>query len=1044
MSKQLKLTEIKQQNNKVRIKAEELAKELRSVSVSEFFERNRHLLGYDNQIKALLTVVKEAVDNSLTWDMPILLRVNGEIKIVKIGEFIDEYLEKNKIVLREGDLEKRRVDNIEALTFDKDLKLSFKKVSTLFRHKVNSPIYRIKLESGRYVDLTEYHSVFSLKKGKIVSVKTNNLKEGDFIVVPRKEWSFLSNTTEQDIDLLESLISLPEELTKNIFIHNISLFFEEIRDQLRELVSNKYRLNDFKRFDYLPFNLFRKCLIDPSKLENSTIGYRQGKIRLPTKLKIDNNLVRLLGLYVAEGSTLNRLHKVYFSYGAHEEQLIKYTSYLIEKVFGFKPAIDKAHNTAVNVIVHSTLIGFLFKYVFNFGTTAKHKKVSPFIFSLDCNLKKEFLLAYLAGDGYPSKRILDILLNKDKLSTLDTDKITLATASYELFITLQYLLSSLSYGYSVGASKECKRIIKDKLANFSQSYYIYVYTNQKKSTINKVPYKEILKDVKDSKLAYSINRDNQECVYLDCLNGKQVTLYEEVKQFMLGDLGVLKIKKIKKINYDKDWVYDISIPGYENFVAGVGPILCHNSLDACEEAKILPDIKVEIEQLTENRFKIIVEDNGPGIVKKHIPNVFAQLLYGSKFHRMKQSRGIQGIGISSAVLYAQLTTGKSTKITSKIDPKKPAQYYELHIDTVKNLPEIVKEEEINWNKDHGIKIELEIEAKYQKGKQSVDEYLKQVAIINPHVNLSYLNPNKERLEFPRAVEKLPKEPKQIKPHPYGVELGILIRMLRNSKSRTLQGFLSSDFSRISNNVAKEICDKANLPPNSTPFKIAKDEADKLFKAIQETKIRAPPTDCLSPIGEDLILKGLKKEVDAEFFTATTRPPSVYRGMPFQVEAAIAYSGNIEKEELVRVLRFANRVPLLYQQSACAMTRSVIQTAWRNYALQQSKGALPTGPAVVLIHIASVWVPFTSESKEAIAHYPEIIKEIKLALQECGRKLSTFIRKRNYMEHEANKKSYIEKYIPHIGIGLREILDLKEADEKKVVELLKELLEKSKK
>ncbi|MBU4500975.1 MAG: DNA topoisomerase VI subunit B [Nanoarchaeota archaeon] len=472
-----------------------------------------------------------------------------------------------------------------------------------------------------------------------------------------------------------------------------------------------------------------------------------------------------------------------------------------------------------------------------------------------------------------------------------------------------------------------------------------------------------------------------------------------------------------------------------------------NSLDACEEMNVLPDVSVKIialggkEASVADRFVVTIEDNGPGVVKKQIPNIFAKLLYGSKFHSMKQSRGQQGIGISAAGMYGQLTTGKPVKITSKIDPKRNAMYYELHIDTQKNEPEILKEEEVEWEKDHGTKVTIELEAKYVKGKQSVDEYLKQTAIANPHVTLTYISPEKKKTNFPRVTEEMPAEAKSIKPHPYGVELGILMKMLKSTKAKNLQAFLKKDFSRVSPKIAKEICDKAGVYEKSRPSRIATQEADNLFKAINITKIMAPPTNCLVPIGKDLIEKGLKKEIDADFYIAVTRPPAVYRGNPFQIEVGLAYGGDIPSDHISRVIRFANRVPLLYQQSSGAVFKAILGTNWRNYSLSQSKGALPTGPLIIMVNIASVWVPFTSESKEAIAHYPQIIKEMKLALQEAGRQLSIHIRKRKHAEHEEKKKSYIEKYLPHVGIALKEILNLKQTEEQKVEVNLKKILEK---
>ncbi len=442
-----------------------------------------------------------------------------------------------------------------------------------------------------------------------------------------------------------------------------------------------------------------------------------------------------------------------------------------------------------------------------------------------------------------------------------------------------------------------------------------------------------------------------------------------------------------------------------------------NSLDACTDMKVLPEINVELYQLSESRVKVIVEDNGPGIVKEQVPNIFARLLYGSKFHKLRMSRGQQGIGISASVLYSQLTTGKSTKVTSKISPKKPAHHFELQIDTKTNEPKVLKDTEVEWNKDHGTKIEIELEGKYQKGKQSVDEYIKETAIVNPHAQFSYLTPDKQKYVFPRVTTNLPKEAKEIKPHPHGIELGMLIQMLQSTSASTVQGFLQTDFSRIGAGTAKSICEKAGIYERGRPSRIAHQEAEKLFNSLQEAKVIAPPTDCLSPIGQELLEKGLKKEVDAEFYTSITRPAAVYRGFPFLIEVSLAYGGSLEKEGSVRLMRFANRVPLLYQQGACAITKSVGEINWRAYGLSQSGRNSPDGPVVLVVHIASVWVPFTSESKDAVAHYDEIIKEIKLGLQDVGRRLGGYIRKTVKAREQRERINLFEKYIPELASSL---------------------------
>jgi len=509
-----------------------------------------------------------------------------------------------------------------------------------------------------------------------------------------------------------------------------------------------------------------------------------------------------------------------------------------------------------------------------------------------------------------------------------------------------------------------------------------------------------------------------------------------------------------------------------------------NSLDACEEAGILPEISVDIKQTGNNRFRIEVTDNGPGVVRAQIPKIFAKLLYGSKFHRLRMSRGQQGIGISAAGMYGQLTTGTSTRIRSRIQKAKKAHLIDVQIDTRKNAPTILLDEESDWlpefngtgpdgkpltpvNYTHGTSVSIEMEAAYVRGRLSVDEYLKQCAIVNPHLQLHYRiavsakdiqeSDSKESgageaqtgdwITLFRSVSKVPQQPGEIKPHPHGVELGMLMQMLKDTRIRTLRGALTQDFSRVSSKTALEICEKAGLSPKANPARIAHHEIEVLYKAIGDTKLMRPPTDCVSPIGEDQLISGLKKEINAEFYTAVTRQPSVYRGNPFLIEVALAYAResvdkSVTSDEPARVMRFANRVPLLYMAGACAMTKAITSVNWRNYDVSQPRGSLPVGPIVIAVHMASVWVPFTSESKEAIAHYPEIISEIGLAVQECGRRLATFLSREKRRFEADRKRNYIAMYIPHLALGLKQVLDLDDKQEKTVTSRLIKILERT--
>jgi len=491
-----------------------------------------------------------------------------------------------------------------------------------------------------------------------------------------------------------------------------------------------------------------------------------------------------------------------------------------------------------------------------------------------------------------------------------------------------------------------------------------------------------------------------------------------------------------------------------------------NSLDACEEAGILPEVRIAIDQHSETQFQVTISDNGPGIVKKQIPSIFGQLLYGSKFHRLRMSRGQQGIGISAAGMYGLLTTGRPVRITSRTSGRAQAHFYELQIDTKKNRPDIITDDVVDFDRPHGTTVQIELEARYQRGRQSVDDYLEQTAIANPHVTLEYRAPDGREARYEASVKDLPAIPREVRPHPYGVELGVLIKMMQDTRSKGLQQFLTSEFSRVSPRVAHELMDKASIRTNARIKSLNGEAAKALHQAIQETKILAPPMDCVTPIGEEQLIAGLKSVVDAEFYTASSRRPSVYRGNPFLIEAALAWGrpepkapdrqesrkapaappprAEQDEAQQARLIRFANRVPLQYQQGACAITKCVTGLNWKAYGLQQPRGGLPAGPLTVVVHMASVWVPFTSESKEAVASYPEILKEIRLALQDCGRRLGVHVRRGIRMRQELKKRGYIEKYIPAIGEALRDILELKPKQVDTVCTELKDVLERSRK
>jgi DNA topoisomerase-6 subunit B len=451
-----------------------------------------------------------------------------------------------------------------------------------------------------------------------------------------------------------------------------------------------------------------------------------------------------------------------------------------------------------------------------------------------------------------------------------------------------------------------------------------------------------------------------------------------------------------------------------------------NALDACEEASVLPDIYVEIKNHEDGECKIIVEDNGPGIIKQQIPHIFGRLLYGSHFHSIRQSRGQQGIGISAVVLYGQLTTGKHAKITSKIEQDRPAIITDLVIDTNKNRAEIINTDTIHWDKQNGTRVEVNIIADFKRGKKYVYDYLQSTSIVNPHARITYKEPDGTVHIFERTAEQLPKKAEEIKPHPYGVELGTLIKIAKNTKARQLNSFLKTEFSSMGDRTSNAVIEKAGLEKNLNPKNMTREQFLALHKTFKEIKIMAPSTDCLSPIGETLIKRSLKnetQEISPEFIITSSRPPSVHSGNPFQVEAGLVYGGNLPKEEPVKILRFANRIPLLYQQGDCLITQAISSIDWRRYGLNQPAGkGIPTGPAIFMAHISSTQIPYTSESKEAIADVEEIEDEVKLAFRECARKVQKHINKKVRRVKTREKFDLITKILPEIAKKSAHMLD----------------------
>jgi DNA topoisomerase VI B subunit len=964
----------------------------REISISEFFEKNRHLLGYDNKIRALLTIVKEGVDNaldateearilpdiyvkieefgkekfkivikdngpgivkkqipkifgsllygskfhslkqSLTGDEPVIVKRNGHVEILPIGELVDSYLTPGN-----EDLDVSNLD-IEVPAFDKvSKKYEFRKVSHVIRHKRMNEVIRITTNTNRKVSVTGCHSLFKMGyMGRVKEVEARNLKEGDFVVAPKR---IAPGGDIREINILD-YIDLKDISDKWIYVYGVSkqILNEIIRksDRIRKMTDRLrwyYRvktiqgkqcdiledsMNQYLTKGFLPLHLVIKLGLKHKLKDCILQTYNHGKkTRTPITWELTPSLMRFLGLFVSEGHV--DVRQIGFTFGKHESSLIDEVI-RTARTLGSNVTIEQRERSIRVKVFANTLPILMEKWV---GRGARNKRLPEFCFRAEENLRQHMLDGLYLGDGH-------LVPNRNMLM-FNTISKKLANDVMYLWL-MQGVLAGVYSRHTMGLGKSP-----------STCYAVSIYGT----------------DIHKS--------------------------HEFSPHILETDICQLKIRKIEKSKKGNDYVYDLSVPGAENFVGGFGGISCHNS------------------------------------------------------------RGQQGIGVSGAVLYSQLTSGESTKIISSTGDGKTHKY-ELKIDVKANLPKIVKEKVVE-DKDkkwHGVQISFVAEGIYREHKQSVMEYIKQVAISNPYANIVFDTPN-GRIEFARGVEKLPAEPKAIKPHLYGVEVGIFTRMLQETKARTLLTFLTSEFSRVGRLSAIDIIKKSGMVRenpatgkeepdfNISPKKVDHKMRVALVDAIKEVKLNRPPTDCLSPLGAEAVEAGLKKELNPEFTASLSRPPEVYRGWPFQVEVGIAFGGSITDSTL---MRFANRVPLLYQSGDCAITKAVGQVDWKRYGLQGDK--MPEGPVIIFVHFASVWVPFTSESKEAIANYPVIIKEIKLAIQDVARRLGSYLSGVRRAAAIAEKKSIFERYAGETASALEEITgEKKDGIEKMIIKLVED-------
>ncbi len=459
------------------------------------------------------------------------------------------------------------------------------------------------------------------------------------------------------------------------------------------------------------------------------------------------------------------------------------------------------------------------------------------------------------------------------------------------------------------------------------------------------------------------------------------------------------------------------VAGFSNPVRATYQIvreLVENSLDACDAAGVLPDIRITLEGEGQEKpyvsveYTIEVSDNGCGIPRRYIPSCFGKVFFGSKF-RIRQHRGVFGLGGTMAILYGQITTGKPFRVISGVKGDSKKYFFEMKIDIERNKPIILDSKSIDKDPDwHGTLIRFSFLGNYAMSKDRILEYLKLTALANPHARIEFEAPDGDGVVFERAVNDPPKQTKEVLPHPAGVDVEIVRRAARASKAKNIVRFLETSFQCVGRKTALEIVKDARIDPNKSPRELNEHEIVSLTEAMTRRKYKAPSAKVLSPMGAELLKRSIERFLEPEFVRTLQRPPSSYSGHPFIVEAGIAYGGKIPEGGDIKIYRFANKVPLLYDRTAGVCWKVVSKIDWSRYRVSQGM------PVAIFVHICSTKVPYKGVGKEAIGDRPEIEKEIELALRKLGRELSLFLGRKRREAIMQKRSGIMRKYLEKIA------------------------------
>lgn len=454
-----------------------------------------------------------------------------------------------------------------------------------------------------------------------------------------------------------------------------------------------------------------------------------------------------------------------------------------------------------------------------------------------------------------------------------------------------------------------------------------------------------------------------------------------------------------------------------------------NSLDACEDNKILPEIYIEIEKVGTgtqrgmDQIRVLVVDNGPGIDAEDLPRVYGEYLASSKFGRGRCSRGQQGIGISAATTWGQMTSAQGVKVITKTSKMRSAISATVEVDIKKNQGVLKDKKSIDWDRPHGTSVEFFIDGRLQlQGEGGILSYLSGTSLVNPHLALKYKINNEDLVSIERVSNDLIEIPDAIAPHPHTFKLGEFLSHAHLFGKSSVDTFLKKGFTRVSDQTLKDMT-KHGVKPGwykQSVTSLGEAEMKSVYSALQAVELMAPSTRSVLSVGEDALSKSISRLGPVDFFSVVSRKPRICDAKPVVVEVAIArlLKSESEADEPVTVLRFANRVPLQFDKASCAIVQAIQTVNWRTYGIQQPKKALPQGPYVIAVSVVSPFIKFKNASKETIDASDELVEELRLALIQAGQRLSRHINKERKEADLEQKIRHIEQFGPILiqGIG----------------------------